>query len=100
MSGAAPGRVTGEQGVRSPHPSPAHPCALVLLVTLGHNTIHPSDRLGAPKLPLPSHQKAEEGPSAPRCMPRPGTGPAAFRAALARLTLSCSSWLNPLFHFI
>ena len=31
-SGAALGQVTGERGARPPHPSPAHPCALVLLV--------------------------------------------------------------------
>ena len=74
---------------------------------------------GAPKLPLPSRQKVEGaratgakeggrpavswGPSAPQCAPRPGTDPAippALCAALARLTLSYSSWLKPLFHFI
>jgi len=50
-SGAAPGQVTGEWGARPPHPSPAHPCGLVLLVTPGQRTVHPSDRLGGSQAP-------------------------------------------------
>ena len=50
-SGAALGQVTGERGARPPHPSPAHPCALVLLVTPGQRTVHPSDRLGGSQAP-------------------------------------------------
>lgn len=89
-----------EQGARSPHPRSAHPCALVLLVTLGHSTVHLSDRLGAPKLPLPSRQK-EEGPQCPPVHAQ--TRAPALPPSVLPWNGShspASSWLNPLFHFI